>query len=336
MWRKVLVYGAYTPPGSVSSLPIPIFSGYVRAWNEEFPDFASDAVVSVDCVDVFAKLAAFEGFEQTPAGAGELSGARIARILANTGIDDLNQAIDPGTVTMQATTLAGNALTELKLVADSEGGAIWAGPSFDINFDGQYALIEKYRSTSSDTLFVSTGDVPAYSRDISFDSVSTSYDGDLVINSAAFQAVGGAVQEAVSLESRAVYGNRQITRTDLICENDSQALSLARRTVALNQQAERRIESITFRPQGQLAEDNVDAAWTALSASITLRALSFVGLLGPSGNSLNLFCYIQGISHTITPDDWVVGIQFSSAEGYLGYFNSRWDLGLFDSASWAW
>jgi hypothetical protein len=331
MWRKVRVSGSYSPPSSPGTqVAFPIFAGYVRAWNEDFPEYGMDAVVSVDCVDAFAKLAAYDGFEQDPAGAGELSGARIARILDNAGLDDANRTIDAGTVTMQATTLAGNALTELKLVADSEGGAIWCGPDGGIYFDSQYALIEKVRSN---TLSVDFGNGDGQ---VAFNSISTSYDGDLVVNMVSFQRVGGAVQTTISPASRAIYGDRQQTRTDLICESDAQALKLARQSLATNQQAERRVESLTFKPYGQPTEASDLTANLALSGGLTLRCLARVSLAIPNGDPLIRMVYVQGVSHTITPDDWTVGVQFSSATPYIGYFGSIWDTGLWGTASWAW
>ncbi len=335
MWRKVLVLGSYTMPNGVE-WSFAIFSGYVQSWTEEFPDFGNDAQVSVGCVDVFAKIAAFDGFEQVPTGAGELSGARINRVLDNAGITDISRLIDLGTVTMQATSLSSNALDELKLVADSEGGALWAGPYFDIHFDGQYALIEKERSNTPNLVFVGGPSGNLAFNEITYNTISTSYDGDLVANSAAYMRVGGTVQEAVSIQSRAVYGSRQVSRTDLICETDAQALTLARRTVALNQQAERRIESLSFRPHGQPTAAAEIAAWSDVIQYLTLRALATVVLTTPHGVTMTRSLFVQGISHTITPDDWVIGLTFSSATEYLGYFSSRWDFGLFDTASWAW
>ena len=336
MWRKVRVSASYLPPAYPGAEWIfPIFCGYVRSWNEDFPEFARDAVVSVDCVDAFGKIAAFDGFEQSPVGAGELSGARIARILNNAGVKDLDRFLDAGTVTMQATTLAGNALTELKLVADSEGGAIWCGPNFDINFDNQYGLIEKARSNSQQIAFVGrSGDLGT--GELVYESIATAYDGDLVTNIAAFQRVGGTVQTADSPASRAVYGDRQQTRTDLVCQTDAQALKLARRTIALNQQAERRVESITFRPQGQPTPESVEAAWFYLAAWLMLRSRVSVSMDTPAGTAFERSVFVSGISHNITPESWTVGLQFSSATPLLGFFDSLWDTGLFSTASWAW
>lgn len=334
MWRAVRVSGTYAADGDYGNRStFPIFAGYVRAWNEEFPEYGKDAVVSVDLVDAFGKIAAFDGFAQTPIGAGELSGARIARILNNAGVLDANRYLDAGTVTMQATTLEGNALSEMKLVADSEGGAVWCGPDGGIYFDNQRALIEKDRSRNWLLYFSDTGDTGS----LAYESIETSYDGDLVTNIAAYQRVGGAVQVSTSPSSRSVYGDRQESRTDLVCETDAQASLLANKRIALRQQAERRIESLTFKPNGQNTDAQKVIAWNALLGFLQMRALCLVILTPPAGDQLQRLVFVSGISHTITADDWTIGLSFTSATEYIGYFGSLWDAGFWDGQDlWAW
>jgi hypothetical protein len=99
------------------------YTGYSTAWEETFLPGMVDAYVTVPCEDEMAMVNNFDGLEQSPVGAGELSGARIHRILDNAR-NTAPRSIETGRVTVQATTLAQNAATEIKLVADSEGGAL--------------------------------------------------------------------------------------------------------------------------------------------------------------------------------------------------------------------
>jgi hypothetical protein len=123
------------------------YTGYSTAWEETFLPGMVDAYVTVPCEDEMAMIAAFDGLELTPVGAGELSGVRIHRILDNAH-NTATRAIETGRVTMQATTLAQNAATEIKLVADSEGGALFVDGDGTLVYEGQYALLENARSNT--------------------------------------------------------------------------------------------------------------------------------------------------------------------------------------------
>lgn len=337
IWRQIRVSAsyAYTLGGTTTTYSWSIFSGFIRSWNEEFPEFAKDAIVSVDCVDLFAKIAAITPLAQTALGAGDTSDARIARILNNANVVAPLRYFDVGVNTMQATTLGTNALSEAKLVADSEGGALWCGPDGSIYFDNQNALISKARSNTVQVTFdgsTTTGTLAA-------ESIETSYNGDLLMNVANYTRVGGTAQTVVSTNSRALYGDRIVTRSDLICQTDAQALTLATRDVALNQSPELRVEGLTFKPQGQNTSTQIQAAWLALSQLlIQMRSLVRVKLTPPSGDVLNRLVHVNGISHTITPDTWTVGLQFQSATVISSLFNSNWDAAgaQWDAIAFSW
>src|SRR5690606_36206746 len=98
-----------------------------RSWDESFTLHGHEASVSVVASDTFAKIARFTNYARTPVGAGELTGTRIDRILDEVGYLG-DRFIDAGEHTLQATDLAGNAVTLLKDTAEAEGGAVWCGP----------------------------------------------------------------------------------------------------------------------------------------------------------------------------------------------------------------
>lgn len=310
-----------------------IFTGRVEEWPETFQG-VEGATVTVTAVDGFAALGAFNSFEQTPAGAGESFGDRIARILTNAGFDG-DRRIDTGGHTMQATTLAAETITELKLTADSEGGAVWIGGDGIFYADGQNALIEKARSNTVQTLFSNSDDDTAVGYDM--DSITPLYDGSQVVNIAKFARAGGTVQTYTSEVSRSLYGDRQAQRSDLICESDAQAAYLAERRVAIYQSPERRIEALTFAPELQPSAARQDVAWRAVAEGrLALRSLAQVQHTTAAGYTIDKLVYVRGISHSITATDWRITVQFTSASVLARFFDSLWDSGVWDEAVWSW
>jgi hypothetical protein len=324
IWRPCRIRAEYND--GTGTIGWPLFSGFVLDWNEQFPMTGRDAVIDVSCIDAFGQLAGWEGIPVTPVGAGETTGVRIDRILDAAGFYG-DRFIDAGEHTCQATTLEGNALSLLRLTADSEGGAVWCGPDGAVYFDAQNALLEKDRSNTVQVVFSDDG-----TGELTYQNIGLAYAGDLVIDMAAWERVGGSTQTAVSQPSRNLYGDRQSARSDLVCETDGQVLTLVDREVALYQTPERRVESLEFNPVRDGAP-----AWEALARQkIQLRSLLQVKLTPPQGDQIARYVFVQGIAHRITREWWRTGLEFSSASVWYGLVDSRWDVGVWDSANWTW
>lgn len=213
-WRPVRVRAAY------NGVTYNIYSGYALAWQESYVKGAAVAQVDVAGVDELGRLAGFDGLEQPSVGGGETSGKRIHRILNNAGHAG-ERSIDEGRITVLPTTLSSNAVSEMQLTAESEGGAVFIDASGAVVFQHQYALIENTRSNTIQATFGdSAGELPYF-------DIDTAYDGDLLANIAVFGRTGGATQTASDNTSRALYGDRRYVQTNLVCETDSQVLGRA-------------------------------------------------------------------------------------------------------------
>jgi hypothetical protein len=296
------------------------YTGYSTAWEETFLPGMVDAYVTVPCEDEMAMVNNFDGLEQSPVGAGELSGARVHRILDNAR-NTAPRSIEAGRVTMQATTLAQNAATEIKLVADSEGGALFVDGDGTLVYEGQYALLENARSNTIQGVFSDGGDgnLPCW-------DISLAYNGDLVRNVASFARVGGTAQVVDDPSSRSLYMDRRETRTDLVCETDAQALNLATFYVERFKQPEQRVTQIVVKPR----TDPKRLFPQVLGRRVRDLIRVVVHPLG--GGAITQDCHIAGISHDITKDDWTTTFDLWSATVYTGYSTSRFDVGLYDQA----
>lgn len=301
-----------------------VYRGYVVDWPETYVEPSpngGDAYVTMACQDELASLARFNGFEQAPVGGGETSGQRIHRILNNAGHAGTRD-IDIGRMTMQPTTLASNAVTDLKLTADSEGGAVWVDADGTVVFDGIYALIE---NTRSNTIQATFGDGPG---ELEVDEIVPNYNGDLVTNMAAYARQNGTQVLSADAASRALYQDKQDRRTDLMCETDTQVKTLADLWVQRYKDPEYRFSSIKLKPRGS------PALLFPQVLGRKVRDLIRVHRRPPGDIAVTRDVFVAGISHTVTGDDMVTVFELWSGSPYTSYTTSRFDTGKWDTATW--
>jgi hypothetical protein len=314
-WRPVRLRATH------NAVTYDVFRGYVLAWVEGYVDGpgGGDAICTIRCVDELARLSLFDGLEQTEQGAGEVSGLRVHRILDNAGHSG-ERNVDIGRVTMQATTLAQNAVADLKLVADSEGGALFIDADGTVVFEHQYALLENTRSNTVQATF---GDDAG---ELDYHDIQVAYDGDLLTNIASFARVGGTAQTSADNTSRALYGDSRFARSDLVCESDAQVLGLAEFYVQRYKDPEFRVTQISVKPR-----KDPDGLWPQVLGR-QVRDLVRVSRRPAGGHTITRDCFIAGISHRFTGDDWSTTFDLWSATPYTEFTTSLWDTATFDSA----
>lgn len=302
----------------------PVYAGYTGDWIETIsrgPADIAQAIVEVPCADEKSRLAKYDGFEQPAAGGGEMSGGRIHRILDNAGHSG-ERRIDPGRVSMQATTLAKGAFAEAQLTTDSEGGALYVAGDGAWVFEDRYALLENSRSNTIQATF---GDGPG---ELPVHDIGFAYSGDLVKPMAAFARVGGSLQLSSDATSRALYGDLLASRTDLIAESDAQVAALAAWSVQRFKNPERRVAWIKIKPR----RDPARLFPQALGRQV--RDMIRVVRRAPGGFTITRDCHIAGITHEIKRDDWITTFELWSASPYTSFTTSRWDVGTWNSAQW--
>jgi hypothetical protein len=320
-WRPIRITATY------AGTTFPIYRGYVQAWVEGYvigPTNSVDAISTVSCVDELAALARFDGAEQGSVGAGETTGRRIHRILDSAGHTG-DRAIDDGVHTVQATTLAQDAVTEMKLVADSEGGALWIDADGTVMFVDQLALIEDPRSNTVQATYGDGG-----GSEIAYSDIELAYDGSLLANIATLSRSGGTAQTSADAASRALYGDARYARSDLVCETDAQVDTLADIWVARYSQPEQRVTRITLSPRRDPATMYPDLLGRKI------RDLVRVKRRPPGSYTITRDVYVAGISHQITaePKAWTTTLDLWSATPWTEFSTSLWDTGLWDSALW--
>ena len=126
---------------TIGGTTYPRFRGTVESIDDEFPDVDGQHRVTFHALDYLSLLAAYDGTEQPATGTGELTGARLGRIVANAGYTGATQ-FDAGSVAVQATTLARNALDEAGITVDTELGALWCDRDGVLQFRDRNGLLD--------------------------------------------------------------------------------------------------------------------------------------------------------------------------------------------------
>lgn len=178
----------------------PQFTGRVyAAWWE-------DGQTWIEATDGLADLAAFDQPAGAEVGAGELSGARVRRVLDAAGYSGATQ-LDVGTEELQATANAQAALTELFLVTDSELGALYVRSDGTLRFRDRTAWTAETEPALTITAQDRCGILTSSQARLSADAVRN------IIYAA---SNGHTQEEAVDALSAAKWGSRRWGRNDLL------------------------------------------------------------------------------------------------------------------------
>jgi hypothetical protein len=265
--------------------------------------------------DAFKPLAKVDPLEQLPIGAGELTGARIARALDIARWPTPMRDLQAGDSTHSATTAAQNVLTQVRLAADSERGDVYVAPDGKITFRSRHHRYEASRSLTPQYVF---GDGPT---DINVAEIIESNDDQLLRNEAIIARAGGTAQYRVSDPSLDRYLVSTYQRSDLTVDSDWQAAAFAESIIYQFADAQGpRVDSITLNPDSYPG----DALWpVVLGAQIGDRCT--INLRHPQGGAevWSADYFIEGIAHTIPAlirDKWQTKFNLSPAAKWTNPF----------------
>jgi hypothetical protein len=282
----------------------PLAFAYADSWGITWQDPAVSTTV-LSCTDAFKVLADFDPLEVAPVGAGEDSGARVARILDNAGWSSAARDIDAGNSTLQATNLSANALGELKLTADSELGELYIAPDGKVTFRSRSARTSAPRSMNSQATFGDGAGLslglglltedghelsvePDPGDEIGYADLAIAYDDEVIRNRANIARVGGTTQTAIDADSIARNQTHTHTRTDLLLQSDSDSDGYARTIVARHKDNELRFDALVLEPDGD------DEVWPlALGLSFGDR-VTIVRRPPGGGATIQRECFIEG------------------------------------------
>lgn len=287
-----------------------LWRGFADAWRLGYPP--GDAVCTLVGTDGFKVLANFNGLEQGSQGAGEDTGARVARILDNADWPAADRDLDAGLTAVQATTLASPALAEILLTADTEVGEFYISGAGKAVYRNREALFTEARSTTSQATFAGSG-----LAGVDLQSLEVSYDDLQLANLVKIGRAGGVVQSAADTDSQQNYLLRTFERSDLLHQTDAESLAFAEYALSILKDPELRVEAITLVPPDDPTER------TAFYAAVLARELGdritvTATLPGRPGDPLVRDAWVRGIVHEFGPERWVTRfvLQDTTAFGF--------------------
>jgi len=264
-----------------------LFSGYTTDYKYSWPDAQNTGYVDITLVDGFrifnmANVATIPG-----AINGDLTGQRINDILDLISFPTSMRSIASGMTNLQADPGTNRtALQALKNVEFCEFGAFYMDSQGRAVFMDRSTLIKKNQVTP--ILFDPVSSVP-------YSDLTMAFDDKLILNQVNISRIGGATQTATDATSITTYFVHSYTQTNLVLQNDTDAMNIASSYVAARKNSTIRIDSMTL-----------DLCDPASQAAITFNALDLdyfdmvtINNTTPGGSTVSKTLQIHGIDHEI-------------------------------------
>jgi hypothetical protein len=232
----------------------------------------------------------------TGATAGQLSGARVTKILDQIAWPNSMRDIDAGQTTLQADPgTTRTALNALQTVETSEYGAVYMDASGNVTFQDRALTSSSIAGTP--TVFADDG------SGIQYQNVRWVLDDSLVYNKASITATGLATQTATNQDSIDKYFLHSYNKTDLLMQTTAEALNYAKAYVASRQETTVRCDSVTLLDLNTVGYD------AGVAAALELDFFDTITVKSTQPNSvgtstLNKTLQIFGVSYNITPTRW--------------------------------
>lgn len=309
-----------------NSIHYDLFRGFVDTWPIIYQQpYYSE--VNLQATDGFKVLGNNNRAASGSVGAGEDSGARIARILNSVSWPAADRVMDTGDTTLQATTLEGDGLEEALLVADTEVGELYCDGAGRVVFRNRNGINEDTRSSVSQATF---GDEDG---ELEYDDVTVEYDDTMIYNHVRITRVGGVEQVVSDSSSIAKYLTHTFERSDLLMQSDPDALDYANYVLAMSKTPELRFAELVVNPQGDTTFENLlypQVLGREIGDRITVRRRPPGG-----GSMIERDHFIRGVKHTvdIRNSTWMTAWPLQAASTFSFLVLDHATLGKLDQNS---
>jgi hypothetical protein len=288
--RKVTL----TATDNNTGLVYPLFAGYITGYNYTQAQVVGEVSYTVlQASDGFRLLNMGTVSTVTGATAGQLSGARVTKILDQIAWPNSMRDIDAGQTTLQADPgTTRTALNALQTVETSEYGALYMDASGNVTLQDRALTSSSIAGTP--TVFADDG------SGIQYQNVRWVLDDSLVYNKASITATGLATQTATNQDSIDKYFLHSYNKGDLLMQTTAEALNYAQAYVASRQETTVRCDSVT------LLDLNTPGYDAGIVAALELDYFDPITVKStqPGSSTLNKTLQIFGVSYNITPTRW--------------------------------
>jgi hypothetical protein len=280
------------------SITYGLYSGFADGWLPAVVTYEGGYTeLTLPATDAFKVLAGITlAALGSPEGVGADTGARVRDILIRAGwyTSADRTVISTGNSLLQGTTLGDTALNLMQIAADSEIGQLYVNGSGAVVFRARRDMLTDARSNTVQAVF---GDLPGTVQtagtELAYAAVGRASDDTTIGNDIQATRAGGTLQEAKDAPSIAQYlFARSYARSDLILQNDSDALNWAQWVLSVAKGGEDRFESLAIDP----AADPYSLWPQVLGREIGDRIQIWTrpaGLASPVSKD----CFIAGITH---------------------------------------
>jgi hypothetical protein len=298
----------------------PLFRGYADSWaGGQVTYSAGYDEVTLSATDAFKVFAGQSLAELgTPAGDGELSGARITRILDAAAWNTGDRLVAAGDSPLQATSLGDTVLSLLQLTSDSELGELYMDASGRVVFRNRHAILTEARSATVQAVF---GDLPgtvqSAGTELAYASVSRADDDTTLANDVQVTNAGGTTQEVTDSASVTKYlYPRTFSRQGILLETDTDALGYAQWVLNISRNSEDRFESLSVDP----AADPVNLWPQVLGREYGDRIQ--IWRRPPGVSAISKDCFVRGLQHDFdaSTSEWSTQWTLQDASRFGGYF----------------
>lgn len=244
-------------------------------------------------------------------GTNQLSGARVQAILDNGGWPASDRAVDTGLTTVSGSQdVSGSLLSQLQDVAAAELGQVFISVNGSVVFRERYSELLSAASGTSAATFG-----PLSSSTCPYQDLTFSYADDQLKNQIAVSRISGTTRSTVQDdESIALYGVRTLDLSDLLVVTDDAARQIAELYLTVYGNPEYFPEEMRLVPESKPSSLYPQVLGRELRDRIT------VTFTAPGGVSRTVDCFVDGITHSVTPGGWVTTFSLTSTSTYDTFF----------------
>lgn len=310
-----------------SSVTYDIYTGYIENWLTDWPA-GYDSTVTIRCVD------GFKYFANTLITINLAIGDDAGRYMKGGGFNGTtciinslswptaDQNINAGNSTLQPISVTNmNVLQFMQQLTDSENGYLMMAKDGKIFFRERH-----YRLTNPDSIISRGTYGDGGGSELPYLDLKPSFDDGLIYNDIHATRVGGAEQVAQDATSQATYFRRSLSKTGLLIATDNEVADAAYWLLGQYKDAVLRFQRMT------IAGPMNDSLWTQVLGRDISHRITVIKR-PPGGGTITQDCFIEGVMHQITRDDWLTHFDLSPASSQAFWVLEDTILGILDSTT---
>jgi hypothetical protein len=288
-------------PITILANGVPIYAGLVVDWNLDY-DIANQDRMYAQCSDSFTVLA--NQFMEAFTPSAELSSARVSTVLDRPEINYSGpRSIGTGSSNLGAYAVSENTnvLNYLQLITKSEQGYLYMASDGALTFKGRSEVLNPI----PDAEFKSDG------TGIGYQTLANEFGDELLYNDIVTESPAGGPFNASDSDSQALYQSQQYTATNLLNSSANEVEQLGQYLLGKYKDPILRFTGLTT----QMAALSSAHQAAVLALDLTDIATVQKTFIAVNATSVEQTLIVSGITHTITPQNHVIGFSFESTDG---------------------